>query len=322
MSNTDLKNITCWIVTEGIAGTENQCIGVAEALGIKPVIKRIRLREPWKTYSPFIGFEQWWTFDPFLMPPWPEVLIASGRKSIAAARYIRRASDGYTMTVQIQDPRIAPHNFDLVAVPEHDELRGDNVIVTKAAPNRINAEILRREALKFPALKKMKGPRVAVLIGGNSKTHKFTPVIAQKLIAQLKALDASLMVTLSRRTPPDIAALFHEGLKGERIYVWDGQGDNPYFAFLALAEAVIVTNDSASMISEAATAGKPVYVAALEGASEKFDRLYRNIKKAGALREFSGAIETYAYEPLRDAEKVAHKIREMLMARRSESKAG
>src|SRR5262245_41653904 len=130
----DCGKITCWIVTEGLAGTENQCLGVAEALGIMPEIKRIRLRQPWKSFSPFLGFEQNMTFSPPLQPPWPDLLLASGRKSIAASRYIKKASGGRTFTVQIQDPRISPSYFDLVAVPEHDPARGENVIVTAASP--------------------------------------------------------------------------------------------------------------------------------------------------------------------------------------------
>jgi mitochondrial fission protein ELM1 len=316
------QNLKCWIITEGIAGTENQCIGVADALGAKPDIKRINLREPWKAYSPWLGLEQWWTFDPVLLPPWPDLLIASGRKSIAAARYIKRKSEGFTFTLQIQDPRIPADNFDLVAVPEHDLLRGDNVIVTKAAPNRIRPEILKREALKFPDLKKLKSPRVAVLIGGTSKTHQFTNEIALDLIGKLQNLEASLMVTLSRRTPPEIAALFQSKLQSPNIYVWDGQGENPYFAFLGLADAIIVTNDSASMLSEAATAGKPVYMAELEGKSDKFARLYQNLEKAGALKVFKGRIEGYDYVPLRDADLVAERVREAFMMHRRAIGAG
>ena len=108
LSKNTAKNITCWVVTEGLAGTENQCLGVAEALGIVPEVKRIELRQPWKSLSPYLGFEQNWSFSPALTGPWPDLLLASGRKSIAASRYIKKASGGKTFTVQIQDPRIFP----------------------------------------------------------------------------------------------------------------------------------------------------------------------------------------------------------------------
>ncbi|MFP4313469.1 MAG: mitochondrial fission ELM1 family protein [Alphaproteobacteria bacterium] len=314
MSNR-LSNITCWIVTEGIAGTENQCIGVAEALGIKPRIKRIKLREPWKSFSPTLGFERWWTFDPLLFRPWPDLLITSGRKGIAASRYIKKMSDEQTFTVHIQDPRIAPDNFDIVAVPKHDLLRGKNVLVTTATPNRITKHRLTAEKLKFKDLKPGKRPCVAILIGGKSKTHTITQEIAEKIIADLLKLDASLLVTVSRRTPEPIRQLFLEKLKGKHIYIWDGEGDNPYFAFLAYADFILVTNDSASMLSEAATTGKPVYSIPLKGGSEKFSRLYKNLKNAGALRIFEGKLEPWEYSPLNDAEKIAKTVEKALLKR-------
>ena len=167
-----LKNLSCWVVTEGIAGTENQCIGVAEALGIKPIVKRIKLREPWKSFSPYLGLETWWAFDPLLYSPWPDLLIAGGRKSIAVSRYVKKMSGGHTYTVQLQDPRIKPHHFNLVAVPAHDPLRGKNVVVTTATPNRITDKKLERAYSQFKeTLGTLPSPRAAVLIGGNSKTH-------------------------------------------------------------------------------------------------------------------------------------------------------
>ena len=305
-----LKNMTCWVVTEGIAGTENQCIGVAEALGVEPNVKQIKLREPWKSLSPYLGFETWWSFDPLLYSPWPDLLIAGGRKSIAVSRYIKKMSLGQTFTVQLQDPRIKPHHFDLVAVPAHDPLRGKNVIVTTATPNRITDEKLRRAHTQFKnKLGALPSPRVAVLIGGNSKTHKMTEETVNQLIAQLNALDAGLMITVSRRTPEHFREKLKAALQGENIYFWDGNGDNPYFGFLAHADYILATNDSASMLSEAATTGKPVYSIPLQGGSEKFNALYSALKNRGALREFEGKLEHWDYEPLRDSKKVADAIK-------------
>ena len=88
----------CWIVTEGLTGTENQCLGVAEALGVIPEVKRINLKQPWRTLSPWLGFEHAGIFtgDP-IAAPWPDLALCSGRKAIAAARYIRKASGGKTL---------------------------------------------------------------------------------------------------------------------------------------------------------------------------------------------------------------------------------
>lgn len=245
-------------------------------------------------------------------PPWPDILITSGRKAIGASRFIKKENAGQTFTLHIQDPRVSPSQFDLVAVPAHDSLRGKNVMITTASPNRITAGRLEAARTSFPALASLPAPRVAVLIGGTSKTHRITPSIADTLLKDLITLGqtASLMITTSRRTPDSLKAALKKKFSGGRHILWDGAEPNPYFGFLAHADAIIATNDSASMLSEAATTGKPVYMIKLEGHSAKFDRLYATLEKAGAVREFKGVIEHWTYTPLRDAETVAKTLLE------------
>lgn len=303
----------CWIITEGMAGTENQCIGVAEALGVMPVIKRIALRQPWALLSPFIGLEQSWTFKgDALKAPWPDLVISSGRKSIAAARYIKKKSGGKTFIVQLQDPRVKPREFNLVAVPAHDKLRGDNVIVTQGTPNRITPQRLDQGRDDFSEmLRGVRNPRVAVLIGGNSKAYTLTAENMRALAAQLKELDRlgfGLMVTASRRTGDDNLALLRHALKDTKAFLWDGQGPNPYFGLLGWADFILVTADSASMMSEAATTGKPVYIIPLEGGSAKFDRLHGGLLERNIIRPFNGNLQPYIYEPLHDAALIAREI--------------
>lgn len=303
------KSLHCWIVTEGMAGTENQCLGVAEALGVDPEIKRIKLRQPWKALSPYLGFELPMTFSPRLSAPWPDLLIASGRKSIAASRYVKRASGGQTFTVQIQDPRIAPSCFDLVAVPEHDPTRGENVIVTAAAPNRITDLKLARARTDFaPLFAMMPSPHIAVMIGGNSKAHDMSEDGMEKLGAQLAGLQGSLIITASRRTTENQKRAFLKGLGDHPHYFWDGRGENPYMGMLAWANAILVTADSVSMLSDAGTTGKPVYMVPMEGGSSRFDKFHENLLNRGVLRPFEGIVESWAYEPLRDSALVAAEI--------------
>lgn len=308
----------CWVITEdGLTGTENQCLGVAEALEITPVIKRIGLRQPWKILSPWLGFECAATFTgDELAAPWPDIVIAAGRKAVAAARYIKKKNP-QTFTVFLQDPRISPRHFDLVGVPEHDRLRGENVIVTQAAPNMITPARLSEARQKFSALlSPLPAPRGAVLIGGNSKTHKLPPPIAERLATQLRSLAGQgfgMMVTTSRRTGAENLKIFEASFHNQKnIYLWDGTGDNPYHGFLAWADYIIVTADSASMISEAATTGKPVYMAALEGGSARFDRLHNSLLNKGIIRNFKGKLEPYDYTPLNDAAMVAEEIRKRM----------
>lgn len=307
------SNTTCWIVTEGIAGTENQCLGVAEALGITPVVKRIKLKFPWRQLSPWLRSGHQYALatgsDP-IAPPYPDLLIASGRKSIGIALHIKKMSGGKTFLVQIQDPRIDPKHFDLVIAPRHDKVRGDNVLLTTGALHRVTPEKIAAEKKKFEKqLESLPRPRVALLIGGSSKSHTMTPENTKKLADGLQALKAGIMITASRRTGEENARLLRDRLKGDNIHFWDGTGDNPYFAMLGLADYIIVTEDSVSMTSEALSTGKPVYIAKLEGGTPKFDLFHRDLQEKGYTRPFTGTLESWSYTPPCDTLRVADEIR-------------
>jgi len=314
----------CWIVTDGKAGMENQCLGLAEALGLTPVIKRVKLRSPWKQLSPFLRHGLQWAHsgagDP-IAPPWPDLLIATGRASIPASLYARRASRANggrgTFTVQLQNPVIDTSRFDLVVVPRHDGLTAPNVMTTRGALHRVSADMLKREGEKFAAqLSHLPSPRIAVLIGGSNAVYQLTPremePLARQLAALPQAIGGSLMVTPSRRTGEANLAILQQALKDTPSYVWNGQGDNPYYGMLALADFIIVTCDSVNMASEACSTGKPTYVIDLPGGSDKFRRFHQSLRDDGLARKFEGKLESYSYPPLSDVQLVADRIREMM----------
>ncbi len=302
-----------WIITEGMAGTENQCLGVAQALDITPKILKITLKQPWAALSPWLGLECGATFCPALEPPWPDIVLASGRKSIAASRYIKKKSKNQTFTVQIQDPRINPAQFDLVAVPEHDPTRGENVLVTTATPNKVSEALLKTARSEFAEfLERLPSPRIAVLIGGSTKSHTVSDEDISDLIARLKSLSASasLMITTSRRTGEENTRRIMEALKQDNVYFWDGISPNPYMGMLGWADFIIATNDSTSMLSEAATTGKPVYNIPLVQLSGRQKQLLENLKSHGAVRDWTGHLENWSYEKLNDAQRIATAIKE------------
>ncbi len=315
--------LTCWVMTEGIAGTENQCIGVAEALGLAPVVKRIKLRAPWRQLSPWLRWGHSFALakdSDRCDPPYPDVLIASGRKALGMARHIKQASGGKTYVAVIQDPRIDPAAFDLVAVPQHDPTRGPNVLLTRTALHRVTPQKLAAEAAKFTGQFDHLPPvRVAVLIGGSSKRHTMTAAITQRLCDRLASLaaraDVGLMITASRRTGVENEAILRNGLRGDNIVFWDGQGPNPYFAFLASATHILVTQDSVSMTSEALSTGKPVMTIALEGSSRRHALFHSLLQEQGFTRVFDGQLQTWSYPPLNDTLGVAHKILDDLKTR-------
>lgn len=309
---------TCWVLTNGMAGFEAQVIGVAEALGLTPIVKRVSPTPPYKWLAPHGPAQP----QPDITPPWPDILIASGRQSIPYARMIRRKSGGHTFTAILQDPRIAPANFDFVWAPSHDRLAGPNVLSTPVSPHRLTRERLRQDAERFaPQAAHLPHPRVAVLIGGTNAVYELTEAVAARIASQLAAIadgGAGLMVTPSRRTGERQTQTLKEALKDKPALVWDGTGDNPYFGFLGLADAIIVTCDSVNMVGEAAFTGKPVHVIELDGGSAKFRRFLDAIYESGAARPFTGALENWAYEPLNATDLIADEIARRFRAKRAE----
>ncbi len=314
---------TCWVVTDGKPGMENQCLGLAEAVGLAPQAKRVALRQPWRSLSPYLPtplpLALAGNSDP-LDPPWPDLLVTSGRQAVGPALAIRRKSRGRTFWVHIQDPGIPFAWVDLVALPRHDGKAGRNVLQTRGALHRVTAERLKREAEAFaPTLAHLPHPRIAVLVGGSNGVYRLTPTVMADVAEQLadiaKRHGAGLMVTPSRRTGEDNEAILRARLRDLPAVVWDGTGPNPYFGYLGLADAVVATCDSVSMISEAASTGKPVYVIELEGGSPKFRRFHEDLYADGVARPFKGELGHWTYAPLDDTPRIAEEVRRRMAAR-------
>ncbi|CAH1656627.1 conserved hypothetical protein [Hyphomicrobiales bacterium] len=306
---------TSWVVTDGKIGDEGQCLAIAEALGLTPSVRRIAPRPPFSWAMPF------GPIDPReapsrpgspVAPPFPDILIASGRRAIAYVRHVKRASRGRTFTVILKDPRTGAGAADLIWVPAHDRLRGPNVIATLTSPHRITAERLAAARSAPPSfLADLPKPRAAIVVGGDSRHHRFTPEDIARfagLLGELAASGVSLMVTLSRRTPPALAKAVAEIVTRAKGYIWDGQGDNPYIALLALADSVVVTADSANMVAEAAVTGVPILVYEPSGGHRKIKALLEGLTSAGAVRPFAGRLEVGAYLPLNSTVTIADAI--------------
>jgi mitochondrial fission protein ELM1 len=297
---------TAWVLHDGKAGMRSQALGLAEATGCSFVEKPLSVRPPWSILPPQLWLLRRYAIsggNSLLAPPWPDFVIACGRNAAVPALTIRRASDGRTLLAQIQDPRVGRSEFDVIVAPEHDRLRGPRVIVTRGAVHRVTAARLEAERRRFPSLAALPRPIVVALIGGANKTYRLSLLrlaeIADALARLLSENGGSLLLTPSRRTGEQGITLLRARLGGFPGAIWDGSGDNPYFAYLALADALLVTADSVSMISEAAATGKPVHVLDLEGGNAKFKRFHAMMRAAGITRPFTGRIESWSY-PIRD----------------------
>lgn len=255
-----------------------------------------------------------------LTSPWPTVWIAAGRRSAPYSAALRKWSGGQTLVVHVLDPGFDPAEFDLLVTPTHDGVSGDNVISTVGSPAYFSPDDLEDASLAFADLADERARSAIVILGGTSNTHTFTQGAAETLISQLNRLAGQgwrLRITASRRTPVDVVVRMRAFADQVGARFWSGpeDGRNPYLAWLSFSDVAIVTEDSANMLSDAAYHGLPVHMARLHGRSRKFDRLHQSLIDRGAARWFDGTLETWSYEPLREADRVADAIVEQLLKR-------
>lgn len=311
---------TCWVVCDqGKVGTANQCIGLAEGLGFsKPIVKFIKARPPWSYLPARFWFCPLQGLEPHhhLSPPWPDLIVAAGRASVAPTAHIRRVTQGRTKVIQLQNPRLNPDDFDAVIAPRHDNLSGKTVIETQGALHRVTKSRLEEEYKAFQdSLASLPRPITTVLLGGTNSCYQLRRPQILEIIQNLqKVLDqtrGSLAVTVSRRTDPALKALLKKGLAGLPHVLWEGEGANPYFAFLQAADYLIVTSDSVSMTSEACFTGKPVYTYVLPGESRKFRQFHDFFQRQGYTRPFRGSIESWTYSPLDEMPLVLQKLSQL-----------
>jgi hypothetical protein len=319
MSEGSEPPLIIWAVSDGRVGIEAQVLGLAEAVARRRpaqiVVKRVRWR--WGlggTPLSLIPFPKLTlTSDSRIAQPWPDIWIGAGRASLPLSRRVRRWSGGRTFVVQTQDPRGRLADFDLVAPPAHDKLAGPNVLPIVGAPNRMSAEGFARDLARFRArIDPLPHPRVAMIVGGKSKAHDLPPErargMALEVDAAVRASGGSLLLSFTRRTPPAARRILTEGLADLPGWIWDGEGDNPYFAFLAAADIILVTEDSTNLATDAATTGKPVHVLSMAGGGRKFDRFHEDLRRRGIARPFTGELSVWSYPPLDETNRAAAEV--------------
>lgn len=316
------EGVRVLLLGSGKAGHEVNAIGVAEALGAPYELKRLNPRKIFVWLSPYGPVDPREGAGWLLNRPLPDIVIGSGRVTVPYLRALKRAAGQRVFAVFLQDPRYARATMDLIWAPEHDRIRGPNIITTLTSPHPFSPRRLAAaRAAPDPRVAALKGPRCAVVLGGPSGTQHFTAADIMRLREATQAIAAqgfSVMATPSRRTPPELLAAVREGLGEAPGFVWDGSGDNPYASILALADALLVTGDSANMVGEATATGAPVYVfEPTGGGSNKLAGSIDALERRGAVRRFAGAIEPFRYEPIDSSGQIAHEIARRFAASRA-----
>lgn len=322
-----------WALVDDRAGNTSQVLGVAEALELPFIIKNIRynflgrINNRIKGKS-LLGLTA--AAKKEICAPWPDVVISIASKMESTALYIKKKNPS-TKIVHIQRPRLPISKFDLVATPEHDFLCRvgkkntlvlsskipENVLLTLGAPNRITPEVLAAGKKKWAGkFKDLPCPLIAVLVGGSTNKAVFTNDIAHELAKKAneiaKQTGGSLLVTTSRRTPPEAVIILEKELQNPK-YFYDANsgGENPYAGLLACADVIIASGDSVSMCSESCSTGKPVYIYSPPSLTvPKYSYFQEKLVAGGYAHMLGDKFVDAAYVPLGDAKIIAKYIKQ------------
>jgi len=294
-----------WVLLDEKPGHDTQSLGLANNLGWPYREKRLQFN--WRAELPnsmvkgtIASLKA--ASAPIAEPPWPDLLIAAGRRTVPIAEWIRQHSLGRTRTVQIgRIGTCLEDHFDLGIAPEYAGLYPDPRRMETVMPlTRVSEESLDAAAARWrDELGSAREPRVALLVGGTNVEHEFSPNCARELGETVKtmieAAGGAVFVASSRRTSRAAAEALLSALGSScaHAYVWQTDGDNsenPYMGYLALADAFVVTGESASMLAEACTTGKPVAIFPLPVRSAGVIAWVRSVG-----RKFGDAVASRAY---------------------------
>ena len=307
-----------WILTDGKIGDVVQCRGMAGALGVKPIEKII------SPGSLFAWSAPWGPIDPSdgpgregspIAPPFPDILIASGRRAVPYARKVKKESGGKTFVALLKDPRVTADFADLIWAPAHDRRSGENVYATLTSPHGVSAAIEAARLAPHPAIAGLPKPMLGVVLGGPSGGASYDAAAASAIAAHLRRAMkgfASLAITPSRRTPAAFMDALSLALDGSGAFIWDGDSDNPYASLLAHSASIIAAGDSHNMMSEAAATEVGVYVYRPPGLSGKLTRFLDRLIAKGRARDFDGSASPFEAEPLDATQEIAREVMKRL----------
>ena len=300
------------VITEAYAGLQTQAVGLAEAAGLEAAILPIVPRAPWSWVS-----ARFWPnpLGGVRLPSLADgIVIAAGGTAAVVAAALRRSG---RPVVQVQNPRMGIEKFDMVVVNRHDGLVGPNVVVTRTALHRATtARLAAARAVWAPVFSGLPRPLVAVLVGGSNGRFRLDGGVAAELggrLAEMMRRDrVGLAMTPSRRTSAEAQAALAGAVRPLGGWMWDGVGDNPYYGLLACADAIVVTEDSVSMVSEAVATAAPVLLAPLPGRSRRIRLFNRLLMQDGRVRPFAGRFEQWPVTPLDDTAMAGAEVRRRL----------
>ena len=300
------------LLTQGMHGMVSQVEGLAKALGLSYKHQKIELKSFWNFIPPRISpISENLVKNKFVCDC--KVIISCGRKSVISSIALKKRFGKEIFNIHIQNPNVSLKHFDIVISPEHDNLKGDNVITNKGAIHYLSKKEISQN-LKYLELEKEKKQIVAFIIGGPNKYFSYSEEQVHYIFNKVKTLFTpdkyKIVIIPSYRTPERVIKKAFNTFSFNHLVI-KKIDKKAYLSSLAVSDYIIVTCDSTSMISEAAVTGKPIYMAMMKPKKSirRFKSFYSQFKELGIVKELSDTIDSWSYDKLDEVNKIAPTIR-------------
>jgi mitochondrial fission protein ELM1 len=300
------------LLTQGMHGMVSQVEGLAKALGLSYKHQTIKLKSFWNLIPPkFSPISENLIQDKFVCDS--KIIISCGRKSVIPSIALKKRLGKEIFTIHIQNPKVSLKHFDLIVSPEHDNMKGDNVISTTGAIHYLTKKEI-KENSNYLGLEIEKKKLVAFIIGGPNKYYAYSEKIIHQTFNKVKTLFTPdkyrIIVIPSYRTPVKVIKKAYDTFNFNHHVVKEVD-KRAYLSALAISDHIVVTCDSTSMISEAAITGKPVYIVMMKAIKNnyRFKNFYTKLNKLGITKELENNVETWSYDNLNEVNRIAPLIK-------------
>ena len=306
---TKLKGL---LLTEGMHGMISQVEGLAKALDLDFIHEKIELNNFWKMIPPKLTPVQDFVFKNKLGNNF-DIVISCGRKSVIPSIYLKNKLKNKIMNIHIQDPKVSLSNFDYIVAPEHDSLSGSNVLSTKGAIHYLREDELNEsQSYLKPQINKEK--ILSFIVGGPNKYYSYEESLIEVIFSKIKKNfienDYQLIFIPSMRTPSRIIDKARNFFDKNQIIISEVD-KKAYLSSLKLAEHIVITCDSTSMISEAAMTGKPIYVAQMPPIKRnyRFKKFFELFKSLNIIKDLNNSVTKWNYEKLNETDRISRLIK-------------
>jgi len=305
----------------------SQANGLAQQFSERVFNIKTELMFPWSILQPgFLPIFRWIFKNKIDFKNKPNIVISCGRRSVYLSLYLKKLFSKKIITIHIQNPKIHFSKFDFIISPNHDKIKGPNIIKSVGAIHQFTNEIIEKQNSFFPFISNEN--LISFIIGGDNRHYKFSNKDVLDLINKIKNLKKrypsfNFLIISSRRTDNKIIEVMKKKLK-KIAYVWNGPNNNPYCFALKNSKFFIVTSDSTSMISECAFTGKPVYVFHLpfKRISKRMDSFHKEFENLKITKKFLDHVDlnTWQYKTLDEAKRISGILKERIIEGFNESK--